>query len=233
VSGDRIVVGHPGGFCASYTNKVSRFERSSNGWHSVGELDSPIFQYFGDFGYALDLEGTTLLVGAPGYSTAVGGEGTVFVFFAGRPTVGYCNAKTNSLGCVPAAMTSGFASAAAAGGFTVSCTKAINQKPGILFYGFAGRAQIPFQGAWLCVAPPVRRTVAVNSGGSPFPAQDCTGKFALDMNAFAAGSLGGSPDPTLRVTGTTVDAQWWGRDPGLPAPDNTQLSGGVEWVVCP
>jgi hypothetical protein len=118
-----------------------------------------------------------------------------------------------------------------AAGFLVRGVNVRNHKNGLLFYGTTGRSALPFQGGILCVKSPLKRTPSVNSGGTPAPANDCSGVFAIDMNAFAAGALGGNPAAALTVPGTVVDAQWWGRDPGFPAPNNTTLSDGLEYIV--
>jgi hypothetical protein len=151
----------------------------------------------------------------------------------GPPPVTYCTAKTNSLGCIPAIGWSGAPSAAAQSGFAIIAYNERNNKNGLLFYGTTGQSSVAFQGGTLCVASPIRRTPSVFSGGALAPANNCSGIFAIDMNSFASGQLGGTPSPALTVPGTTVDCQWWGRDPGFPAPNNTTLSNGVEYVVAP
>ena len=146
----------------------------------------------------------------------------------------YCTAKINSLGCIPAIGSSGKASPTAGSGYVVSCTSVRNNKSGILFYRVNGAAMaVPFQGGTLCVQPPLSRTPVVNSGGTPSPADDCTGVFSIDMNAFAVGSLGGNPLPALTVPGTKVHVQWWGRDPSSSAPNGTTLSDALQYFVCP
>jgi lamin tail-like protein len=146
--------------------------------------------------------------------------------------VSYCTAKVNSLGCTPVIGSVGTPSATAASGFTVKSVNHINNKSGLLFYGVNGRAGTPFQGGTLCVKSPIKRTPAVLSGGNP-PPNDCSGVYQIDMNAFAQGSLGGSPLAALKTPGQVVDSQWWGRDPGFAAPNNTTLSDGLEYTVGP
>ena len=144
----------------------------------------------------------------------------------------YCSGKLASPGCLPTIGSTGTASATAGSGFVVSATSMINNKSCLLFYGTSGQASGAFQGGTLCVAAPVRRTPATFTGGNP-PPNDCSGVAAIDMNFFAVGGMGGTPSPLLLVPGTVVNCQWWGRDPGYAAPNNTQLSNGLEYTVCP
>jgi hypothetical protein len=143
----------------------------------------------------------------------------------------YCTAKLNSLGCIPAIGSSGQASASQTSGFIVTGANTRNQRAGLLLYGSTGRAANAFQGGTLCVRSPIRRTPGQSSGGSALPVNDCSGVYAIDMNGFAAGSLGGNPAAALRVPGTQVQCQWWGRDPGFPAPSNSTLTDALEYMV--
>ena len=147
----------------------------------------------------------------------------------GVPTV-YCTAKTNSLGCVPSIGFVGTSSATSPSGFVVSAANVINNKSGLAFYGINGQASTPFQAGTLCVATPIKRTPALISGGNP-PPNDCSGVFAIDMNTFALGGLGGTPLFELQLPGTHVNLQFWGRDPGFVAPDNTTLSNALEYTI--
>jgi hypothetical protein len=145
--------------------------------------------------------------------------------------VSYCTAKINSLGCTPAIGFAGTPSTSATSGFTISTGQVRNQKSGLLIYTASGRASPPFQGGTLCVGTPVRRSVPLNSGGSPLPAADCSGVYSIDMNAFAHGTLGGNPATFLTAPGTTIDTQFWGPDPGFAVPNNSTLSAGVEYTL--
>jgi len=149
------------------------------------------------------------------------------------PPVVYCTAKVNSLGCTPAIASIGTASATSGAGFVLSGSNVRNNKNGLLFYGITGRLALPFQGGTLCVAQQIKRTGAINSLGTPAPANDCSGIYSIDMNTFALSAGPPAPLPALSVVGTLVNCQFWGRDPGFPPPNNTTLTDALEYTVGP
>ncbi|MBK8181207.1 MAG: hypothetical protein IPK67_20470 [Planctomycetes bacterium] len=165
---------------------------------------------FADCGWRIGFESYVLTVPAP---------------------VAYCTPKTNSLGCVPAVAFTGSPSATAASGFSVSASQVRNNRAGLCLYSASGRAAVPFTGGTLCLATPVRRSIPLQSGGNPQPANDCSGIYSIDLNAFGRGALGGHPAPFLSAPGTVVQAQFWGTDPGFPAPNSTTLSEGIEFTL--
>jgi hypothetical protein len=126
---------------------------------------------------------------------------------------------------------SGIPSIGSPSGFVVAASGVRNNKSGLLFYGNTGQVALPFQAGTLCVKSPIRRTPVQSSLGNPPPANDCSGVYSIDMNSFSMGLLGGTPSPILIVPGTTVNCQWWGRDPGFPAPNNTTLSDGLQYTI--
>jgi Tol biopolymer transport system component len=143
----------------------------------------------------------------------------------------FCTAKLNSLGCAPQLRYFGSSSSSQSSGFQIKASLIRNRKPGMLMYCISGRAALPFAGGTLCLVSVHRNTPALNSLGSPAPDNDCSGSYSLDMNAFAAGLLGGPPLPDLSMPGTTVQCQWWSRDPGFPAPNAIGLTAGIEYTV--
>lgn len=144
------------------------------------------------------------------------------------PPLTYCTAGTTSNGCSPAITSLGVPSASESHGFFVGASQVRNRKPGLLIYGLTGRDATPFYGGVLCVHPPLKRTPITFAGGNALPADDCSGTFSLDMNAFASGLGGGHPDPALALAGVVVDCQWWSRDP-----TETCLSNALEYVIEP
>lgn len=150
----------------------------------------------------------------------------------------YCAAKSSSLSCSPSLHADGIASPAAKFGFTISADNLNNNRVGMLLYSSSGRASIPFQGGLLCIASPLSRSPAANTGGTPLPTLDCSGTWSIDYNAMIWNKYGlPSADvtnpPAFLVPGTSIQCQWWGRDPGFPAPNNSMLSDGLEFTLSP
>jgi hypothetical protein len=170
--------------------------------------------------------GLLQIVNVPGLTANI--EGAEFNRVDGTTT--YCTAKSNSQGCIPTISSLGAPSASAGIGFRVLASNVLSNKSGLMFYGVNGRTAIPFQAGFLCVKSPIKRTPGISSGGNP-PPTDCSGVYAIDMNLFAVGGLGGTPLPALTIPGTVVDCQWWGRDPGFLAPNNTTLSDALEYTI--
>jgi hypothetical protein len=145
----------------------------------------------------------------------------------------YCTAKISSQNCTPSISASGYPCAVAYKGFTIQATEVPNQQPGMLIYSATGAQSLPFQGGTLCVAPPVRRTPGMSSGGNPAPANDCSGSFSIDFNTFNYQASSGAPPLPWLPAGTTVFAQWWGRDPGFSPPFNSMLSNALQFDLEP
>jgi len=146
---------------------------------------------------------------------------------SGDAPVVYCTAKTNSMGCQPSIGFIGTASASSSSGFLIHGSNLLNQKSGFLLYTTAGRASTPFFGGTLCLAAPIHRTPAQNSGGST-GGTSCTGLYTYDFNVRIASGI----DPQL-TAGATVDAQYYSRDPGFPLPNNVGLTDALEFTILP
>jgi hypothetical protein len=139
------------------------------------------------------------------------------------PPFVYCTAKLNSQFCLPAIGFTGQPQVAMMTPFFVTASNILNNKSGLLYYGYAPLAA-PFQGGIKCVAAPSLRTPLQNSGGSP-TGNDCTGTYSFD---FMAHILSGA-DPML-VPGQQVNCQYWSRDPADPFTTNT--TDAVQFTIC-
>jgi hypothetical protein len=140
-----------------------------------------------------------------------------------KPSVAYCTAQQNALGCSASMSSLGTPSATHGSGFFIRAAPMRNQKQGLLFYGTTGRDSTPFLGGTMCVQAPLRRTPVLGTGGSA-SGDDCTGVLSVDFNAYIATGVN-----TALVAGVTLNTQFWSRDPG--APNNTNLTGGLEFTL--
>lgn len=137
-----------------------------------------------------------------------------------------CTAKLASAFCLPSIAFSGTPSLTDPNPFDITASMIINNKNGLLFYGY-GATSLPFLGGTLCAMPPLRRMSIQNSGGN-LPPNDCSGTYSLDFNAhIQAGS-----DPFLAV-GQEAVCQWWFRDPQDFQGFGAGLSNGVRLTVGP
>ena len=136
----------------------------------------------------------------------------------------YCTAKTNSQGCAPQIGYDGCPSASSTSAFRITCSQVLNNTSGRMFSGF-GQLAAPFQGGFLCVQPPTRRTTIQSSGGNAGP-DDCSGQYSFDMRNW----IQSNQDPNL-VVGATAYAQYWMRDPSSAS--TTGLSNGLGFTVMP
>ncbi|MCK6448454.1 MAG: FG-GAP-like repeat-containing protein [Planctomycetes bacterium] len=152
---------------------------------------------------------------------ADGGRLDLLSLFPVLPAI-YCTPKANSLGCTPYVTYSGSPSVSATTPFEIRASNVINNKNGLLFYGFDALAA-PFQGGTLCVAPPTKRTSVQATGGNP-PPNDCSGSLSYDFNAL----IQSGANPNL-VLGQEVFVQYWSRDP--LSPSTTSLTNALRFVI--
>jgi Tol biopolymer transport system component len=205
------------------TSTTRRVTESSFGIQS--DLDT----YFG----SLSADGRFVVYGSAGTNLAPGdanGQGyDVYLHDLGRaPTIVYCTAKTNSLGCVPAIGFAGSPSSSQGSGFLVIAHQLLNGRFGLLAYSVVGGNAVPFLGGTLCIRQGIRRVARqIASGGFP-PPDTCAGTMSFD---FAALIASGS-DPSL-VPAQHVWAQYWTRDNGFAVPDNASLTDAIEFAIEP
>jgi hypothetical protein len=166
-----------------------------------------------------------LVVGAPCSDLNSSNSGSLHAYTIVRSVESYCESESNSLGCTAAIAGVGTPSATLASPFDVRAINVLNNKSGLLFYGFKPR-QTPFQGGHMCVVAPTLRTPIQSSGGSLPPIDDCTGVLTLDFNARIQSGV----DPLL-VAGEEVFAQFWSRDP--PDASTTNLTNALAFYIQP
>ncbi len=201
------------------TRQLERISVNANGLESNGD------SYF----LSMSRDAVELVFHSVGSNLVPGDtnlNSDVFHRRCGAPA-GYCVAKVNSQGCVPAMSTLGIPMASGTQAFLLEAQQVLNHKAGMLLFSIAGPNAAPFGGGTLCLLQPVKRTPGQNSGGS-IAGVDCSGTFSFDFNAWIASGV----NPAL-VAGCTVWAQYWSRDPGFPAPFNSSLTDAQTFVIWP
>jgi hypothetical protein len=134
----------------------------------------------------------------------------------------YCTSKINSQGCQATASWTGLPTLGAPDDFHVTCTQVLNNKSGILYWGFNPKSA-PFFGGTQCVQSPVIRTPVQNSGGNP-PPDDCSGTYDFHFSdAYMASKA--------LAVGNTIFCEFWYRDPADPA--TVSLSDAVGAEILP
>ena len=177
-------------------------------------------------GVRVDIDGTTLAAAAGNKDVTTSLIAPVYVGVNLGSAVAYCTGKVNSLGCTPSISAVGAtASASGAGTFTLRADQLIGNTSGIAFYSLSGRAAVPFQGGFLCVEAPLRRTPLTTS--SPSAPGVCGGVSTVNFNSVIASGT----NPGLNEVGALVRAQWWHRDAAAPIP--TSLTDALEFSVGP
>jgi hypothetical protein len=110
-----------------------------------------------------------------------------------------------------------------AGSFTITARQLLNQKSGLLYYGYLPLGT-PFQGGFKCVSAPHASAARSNRVAELPSGSSCTGSIALDMGARIAAGV----DPNL-TCGAIVYCQVWSRDPLDPF--HTNLTGGLKFTI--
>lgn len=143
------------------------------------------------------------------------------------PKAVYCTPKVNSLGCSPSISADGLASVTGTAGFRIECSNVRNNTAGFLLWSTRGPQAVPFFGGTLCVAPRLRRTPLVPSGGSAHPVRDCTGNWEIDFNSLLFSKQ------IAFMAGKQINCQWMGRDGGFAPPNGIALSDALEFTLGP
>jgi hypothetical protein len=221
--GPLLAVGAPG------ANSAELIVRNA-GWQSAAVVTATDSLSGDRFGEAVAIAttptnlGASLLAGSPFHDAGGNNAGAAYFFEVAHSAAVYCTSKVNSLGCLPRMGFSGVPSASSPTPFTVVASSVLNQRNGVFFYGLSGPAAAPFQGGLKCVSSPTRRTGTLNSGGTPPIANDCSGVYGFDFNAW----IGSGADPSL-VPGVSVRGQFWSRDPA--ASFGVGLSEAIEFLI--
>lgn len=138
----------------------------------------------------------------------------------------YCKGKVNSQGCTPVIGSTGTPSASAGpDNFFVTCSNNLNNKTGLIFWGFKP-ANSPLLGGTLCVGAPITRAGAQGSGGTAPPANDCSGTYSFHLSEAYMAANGID-------AGDVFYGEWWMRDPAHPDGLGVGFSNALQVIIQP
>ncbi len=213
---------------------VLRYNTTSLEWQlNGGVFSSAPMTFAGGQLFRGEIPGT--LVGTIGYRVSTVdehgnvGTSTTRTYISDNSTctgsiASYCTPKVSSLGCVPSMASLGAPSLVTASAFLVIASQVNGGQNGVVFFGTTGQNNAPFFGGTLCVGVPLYRLNVKNTSGTQ---GTCAGLTAYSLAEFVAHPSGGA----LMVSGQTVNAQLWFRDP--PDPQTVGLSNGLQFTICP
>lgn len=128
-------------------------------------------------------------------------------------TVKYCTSTLNSSGAAASIDSSGSTSIAA-NSLVLTCNELPAAQFGVFFYG-TSQVQVPFRDGFRCVGGSVVRM--------PMVQVDATGSVSYEPDLASAPGI---------TSGTTLNFQFWFRDPGGPGGNGSNLSDGLAITFC-
>jgi len=213
------------------------YTKSGASWVERVRFGIPVTEeeLFNDRRTIAAIDGDTVVFGIPGDFENARSAGMARVWRLSVPSpFTYCLSKTNTCGAGVISST-GTPSMSSASGFVVTGTPPLGGRVGVLLYAEGSGPPGPWPSfgglggnGVLCMSltSGLRHARGAASGGIPGLCGNGA-LFAVDMNTYAAGGLGGFPQAFLRSAGATVHVQWWGRE----SFSSSFLTNGLEYGV--
>jgi len=133
----------------------------------------------------------------------------------------YCEATVNSQGCTPQIGFTGSPTLTGPDDFVIHAVDLINQKTGLLFWGY-NTDELPFGGSTLCVMAPRIRTPVQTTGGNSGP-PDCSGTLSYHLTQEYM-------NDRFMWHGRSIFAQFIYRDPELA--DGYATTDALRVIIC-
>jgi hypothetical protein len=153
-------------------------------------------------------------------------SGAVYVYLAHMHMDTYCTAGTSASGCQASIGAQGIPCASAPSGFALYANNVEGQKDGLFFFSANGQQAQPWYSStsFQCVVAPVIRTPTMPGTGT---LGACDGLTIIDMNALWTNMPNKNPGES------TINAQFWYRDPLSTSGTTTSLSDAINFQVIP